>query len=498
MKKYKPYKELELFISDNEESELIEYKTNLNDGHLIGKYISALANASLIAHEHFSYLIWGIEDKTKKPVGTSFDPEKEKVKSNKGKKTKGMPLITFLEKMIDPRLQLRWEYFKTESGLVIISLIIDTRFVSRPVKFLDDRYVRSGSSLCSLDAFPEKERELWRSFDSNKFELQFAKQDLRIEEIGQLIDINFYKEKCLSADASSDETIESLIADKIIVPSGENFNITNLGAYTLALDLTKFPTVLSRTIRITRYEGNRAIDNAIFDQSGTRGIAISFENIIKNIMRLIPYYEDYNDGIREDIPVFPEISIRELVANALVHQDFTLRGSRPLIEIFNNRIEISNPGIPIIPIPRFLDFKPQSRNEELANLLGKFHIVESRGTGIDKVIDSLEGAGLPAPDISEQDKLSTVIKLKTKTSYNQLSSTERINIIYWHACLNEVEGKKITNSSIRERFSLNKNKGNEISKLIIQALEEKLIKIYDPKVGSRSREYIPFWAKGLG
>lgn len=76
MKKYKPYKELELFISDNEESELIEYKTNLNDGHLIGKYISALANASLIAHEHFSYLIWGIEDKTKNPVVHLLIPKK--------------------------------------------------------------------------------------------------------------------------------------------------------------------------------------------------------------------------------------------------------------------------------------------------------------------------------------------------------------------------------------------------------------------------------------
>lgn len=348
MKKYKNYSELEKFIADNEESELVEYKSNLKDPYRIGQYISALANSSIISHNPLSYLIWGIEDKTKKPIGTSFEPEKETVKH--------IPLITFLEKMIDPKLNLEWQYFKTESSATIVSLIINTKFVSEPVKFRGVRYIRSGSSTCPLDTFPEKEREVWRAFDSSKFELQFAKQNLRIEEIGQLLDINFYKEKCLSADTDSESTIQSLINDKIIVPSGENFNITNLGAYTLGTDLNNFPNILHRTIRITRYEGNKIIDNTTFDQSGKIGIAISFENILKNIMRLMPYSEKYNGGLREDIPLFPEIAIRELVANALVHQDFTHQGSRPLIEIFNNRVEISNPGVPIIPIPRFLDF----------------------------------------------------------------------------------------------------------------------------------------------
>ena len=490
MVKYYDINELNVFLNNNDESELVEYKSNLKDPELIGKYISALANSSIILHNRLSYLIWGIDDNTKETKGTDFKPETAK----KG----GMPLVTFLEKMIDPRLKLEWKYFKTETNRIVVSLIINTEFVSKPVAFKGKRYIRSGSSLCPLDSFPEKERDIWRSFDSNKFELQFAMEELTLNEVANLIDINFYKNNCLSPNANPSLLVKSLINDKILVPTGEKFNITNLGAYTLATDLNNFPNILNRTIRIVKYNGNNSIENAVYDRSGFLGIAISFKNILKNIMNQINYVEKYEGGLRKEVPPFPEIAIRELVANALVHQDFTIHGSRPMIEIFDNRIEISNPGVPIIPIPRFLDFKPQSRNEELANLLGKFHIVESRGTGIDKAVNSLEKAGLPAPEIENQNDKFTQVKLKSIKKYNELSITEKLNIIYWHACLNMVEGKKIDNASIRERFKLNKNKNNEISKLIMQALEEKLIKIYDPKAGQRARQYIPFWAHGLG
>lgn len=486
MVKYKDFNELVLFLNNNDESELVEYKSNLKDGERIGEYVSALANSSIILHNQLSYLIWGIDDKTKEPKGTDFNPEKEKVG--------GMPLITYLEKMIKPNVEFKWEYFKTETNKIIVSLILNTEYTSEPVAFKGKRYIRSGSSVCSLKNFPEKERKIWHSFDSNKFELQYAEEALTLNEIANLIDVNFYK-NFLSPGFSLEA---SLVNDNIIVPMGNKYNITNLGAYTLANDLRNFPGILKRTIRVVKYNGTKSLDNAVFDYSGVFGIAISFNKLIDKIMELLPYSEKYNEAIRKDVPLFPKIAIRELVANALVHQDFSIPGTRPMIEIFDDRVEISNPGTPIIPIPRFLDFKPQSRNEELANILGKFHIVESRGTGIDKAVNSLEKAGLPAPEIEKQNKTFTVVKLKSTKKYNELTITEKLNIIYWHACLNIVEGKKIDNASIRERFKLNKNRNNEISKLIMQAVDEKYIKIYDPKVGSRARQYIPYWAHSVG
>jgi predicted HTH transcriptional regulator len=89
--------------------------------------------------------------------------------------------------------------------------------------------------------------------------------------------------------------------------------------------------------------------------------------------------------------------VRELVANALIHQDFSLSGAGPMVEIFDGRIEITNPGEPLVDTDRFLDSPPTSRNEGLASLMRRFRICEERGSGIDKVVAQLELYQLPPP-----------------------------------------------------------------------------------------------------
>ena len=61
--------------------------------------------------------------------------------------------------------------------------------------------------------------------------------------------------------------------------------------------------------------------------------------------------------------MYPEVAIREFVANALIHQDFSIGDSSPMIEVFGNRMEITNPGKPLIDVFRFIDHTPISRNE---------------------------------------------------------------------------------------------------------------------------------------
>ena len=69
----------------------------------------------------------------------------------------------------------------------------------------------------------------------------------------------------------------------------------------------------------------------------------------------------------EGIPHSLGIPFREFVANALIHQDFSIGGSSPMIEIFSNRMEITNPGKSLIDVFRFIDHAPISRNEKLAS-----------------------------------------------------------------------------------------------------------------------------------
>lgn len=96
--------------------------------------------------------------------------------------------------------------------------------------------------------------------------------------------------------------------------------------------------------------------------------------------------------------MYPEIIIRELIPNALIHQDFRISGSGPMLEIFKDRIEIFNLGRPLVDTERFIDSQPRSRNEDLAALMRRINICEERGSGIDKVVAATEQAFLPAPE----------------------------------------------------------------------------------------------------
>ena len=95
--------------------------------------------------------------------------------------------------------------------------------------------------------------------------------------------------------------------------------------------------------------------------------------------------------------MYPELAVRELVANAVIHQGFSLRGTGLMIEMFADRMEITNPGEPLIQTERFIDSPPRSRNEALASFMRWVGVCEERGSGFDKVVSMTELYQLPAP-----------------------------------------------------------------------------------------------------
>lgn len=96
---------------------------------------------------------------------------------------------------------------------------------------------------------------------------------------------------------------------------------------------------------------------------------------------------------------FPIPVIREVVANALIHQDFYISGAGPLVEMFDNRIEVTNPGIPLVDIKRIVDNPPKSRNEKLASMMRRLKMCEELGRGWDRMVLACEMLYMPAPRI---------------------------------------------------------------------------------------------------
>ena len=225
-----------------------------------------------------------------------------------------------------------------------------------------------------------------------------------------------------------------------------------------------------------------------------KGYASEFEHLLKYIEALTPTEERIgDDGLRDKTVAYPELAIREIVANALVHQDFTVSGTGPTIEIFANRIEIINSGIPLVDIKRIVDNPPKSRNEKLASLMRRFRICEELGTGWDKIVMACEMLKLPAPKIELYDD-STKVTLFSAVKFSNLSLEDKLWAVYLHACVMHIQGEQLTNSSLRNRFDLPSTSAGSISRLIKEAVNKNLIKPLDPTTSNKYMKYIPVWA----
>ena len=255
----------------------------------------------------------------------------------------------------------------------------------------------------------------------------------------------------------------------------------------------KFEDLARKVVRVIVYKGKNRL-NTIKEHVAGKGYAVGFQDLIEYINSKLPSNEEIGKAFRKEVKVYPEIAIRELVANALIHQDYGITGTGPMIEIFEDRIEIGNPGKPLINTLRFIDSSPQSRNERLAFFMRRINICEERGSGIDKVVNSAEVYQLPAPDFIEEENHLKVVMYAPK-SLRQMERKDKIRACYQHCCLKYVSADSMTNKSLRERFKIEEQNYSMASRIIADTIDEKLIKGFDPSSKSKKHaKYIPYWA----
>jgi predicted HTH transcriptional regulator len=207
----------------------------------------------------------------------------------------------------------------------------------------------------------------------------------------------------------------------------------------------------------------------------------------------LPRNEVIGKALRKEVPMYPEIAVRELVANALIHQDFSAAGSGPMLEVFDDRMESTNPGLPLVNTQRFLDTPPRSRNEVLASFMRRIGICEERGSGVDKVVFESEFYQLPAPSFETPEGCTRAVLFAHK-ALNAMDRADRVRACYLHACLRFVQRDPMTNSSLRERFGIGAKNAATASRIIRDAVADSLIRPYDPDQGKKYAKYVPFWA----
>lgn len=466
------------------ETEWLEFKHNNSDPDMIGERLSALANAAALEGKTSAYLVWGIEDESHEVVGTSFKPDTQKIGNE--------ALENWLLRVLNPKIDFSFNSLIVEGKPVVLLEV--PRAYQSPVQFKGTEYIRVGSYTKKLKDHPERERNLWRVFEQTPFEQLAAKENLSAEEVVRLIDYPGYFDLMgFDLPTNRDHIIERLQKENLIAPNAAgSWDILNLGAILFAKELSAFPALHRKALRVIHYKGDNRVET-LHEQVGNRGYATGFEGLIGFINARIPHNEVLGAALRKDFPMFPEISIRELVANALIHQDFFQTGTGPTIEIFDSRLEITNPGIPLIETDRFLDSPPKSRNEALASLMRRVGICEERGSGIDKVVHETEVFQLPAPIFQTTPQHTRAILFAHK-EFELMTSTERVHACYLHACLRYLMHDYMTNESLRKRFGLENDKIARASRIISTAKEKGLILPADPNQSNKFARYIPHWA----
>lgn len=294
--------------------------------------------------------------------------------------------------------------------------------------------------------------------------------------------------------SESDELGQWLLAEGLAVADGRGFYITNFGAIAAARKLDEFGVLERKRIRVIRYRGTNKVDT-IDEAPGNKGYAVGFEGLIGYLKRALPHSEVIQQSLRTEVSVYPEIALRELIANALIHQDFTVTGAGPMVEIYDDRIEVTNPGtlLPGKRPDRLIGTTPESRNEQLASSFRRYRICEERGTGFQKVVRAIELFGLPPLVFTLQENAFRVT-LYAPRKFSEMSQTERIEACYQHAMLQYLSSGTLTNTTLRERFKLHEKNRNQITNLIGDAVASGRIKRKDAGSGNKFAEYLPYWA----
>lgn len=466
------------------ETSWVEFKNCNSTPELIGKLCSALSNSARIEQQDCSYILWGIDDESHEVIGTTFNPDVDKAH--------GQVFQLWLSNSLKPSIAFGFRVINHPKGRVVL-LEIPAATIA-PVAFNNISYLRIGSATPKLTDYPERYQQLIERMQPYRWEQGIARQYSTGDEVLSLLDYSQYFR--LTKQPLPDNRggiFDRLEADRLIVRDvGDRWNITNLGAILFATRLGDFDASLARkAVRFIAYGGTNRVASVTHRHDGQKGYAAGFEGLVDYLNDLLPKNEHIGTALREAHPLFPELAIRELVANALIHQDMTITGAGPQIELFSDRIEITNPGCSLVKPDRMIDLPPRSRNEALASLMRRMGICEEQGSGLDKVIALVEVFQLPPP-LFRVNENSMQVVLYGPRSFAEMTPDERTRACYFHAVLKFLSGDKMKNATLCTRLGIDAKNASQASGVINNALKSGLIRVADPDHPRAG--YVPHWA----
>ena len=396
-------------LRDNStETEWLEFKKSNHNPQLIGEYISALSNSACLHYKESSYLIYGIENKTHKIVGTSFHPHTTKGKGNEG-------LEPWLARMLSPKIDFEIIEFEYDEKRVVVFKIEPTE--NEPVKFMNVAYIRIGEHKHKLSDHPSKARKIWNKEDKTDWSAKIIKEavlehldsDAILEARKQYKEKHknskFYDEIAVWDDTAflnkARLTIEGKITNAAIILLGKEESVSFLS-----------PSVAQITW-ILKDEYGIEKDYQHFKPPFLLKVDKLFSKIRNLTIRELP------DGTLFPIEIsqYDSWVMREALHNCIAHQDYKLNSRISIIENPTSLLFV-NAGkfLPETIENVIRQDSPQGYypNRLLTEAMVNLNMIDTIGSGIKRMFLTQRKNYLPMPnyDFSESDKVK--VKLSGK------------------------------------------------------------------------------------
>ncbi|MCK4524141.1 winged helix-turn-helix transcriptional regulator, partial [candidate division WOR-3 bacterium] len=179
-------------------------------------------------------------------------------------------------------------------------------------------------------------------------------------------------------------------------------------------------------IKCARFKGN--LMNEFIDQKEFSGPLYEQVNNAMNFAKMYIAKRGKVKGLqRVDTYAVPLDAIREAIINAVVHRDYNITGSDIKFAIFNNRIELTSPGIlpKALEIEDIIEGRSEIRNRVIARFFKEIKFIEQWGTGIKKIINLCDKAKLKPPQFIESGMFIKVIIYFQKVKIGKQKTTSK-------------------------------------------------------------------------
>lgn len=367
-------------IKRSDEEEWFEFKVNWFEEEKIGQYISALSNSASILGKEYGYLVWGIDDKKHDVIGTNINPFCS---------YKNEPFQNYLARNLKPSIAFQFDEIFINNERLIVLTIPCAKNV--PTSFNKIRYSRIGSSIASLEKYPEREGLLWNVLIKGyptMINTESPIQDLTFSQLK-----NYYLGRNL---IFNDETFK--INMHLLCDNGKY----NMLACFLA-DNGSIP------VRVSIFSGlDKSKKLFSVKEFGNQSLVSVIDRIIDyaDSINMTKSIEDIHSGTRTDVPLFNQDCFNEAVKNAFIHNNW-LRRVAPMITFFEDRIEITSFSslAPKQTIEGFYKGYSIPVNEDLSSIFLATHLSERTGKGNPLIVSNY---GRKAFKINEDSIIVTI------------------------------------------------------------------------------------------